>query len=81
MINYMQNQTNSVAYVWEDRMASVHVTISEYFAPVGELSAMRVAAEPLCKLFHRLCFSQKNPLSTLSRLRIVFWSSGKSFTL
>lgn len=51
MINFMLNKTNDVAFVWEQRMAWVHVLVSDYTSTDGELPAMRLATEPLCKFF------------------------------
>lgn len=81
MINYMRNETNNVAYVWEDEMASMHVARSEFIARDGEAGAMRVAKEPLCKLTQRNKFFSNVSKNTVLRLRTVITSSGKCFTL
>lgn len=42
-------KTSNAAFVWDERMAWLHITVSEYMSKNGGLAEMRLAKEPLCK--------------------------------
>lgn len=53
----MHSRGKNAAFIWDDRMAWLHIINAQYFAPDGEMPAMRLAKEPLCKIYIFQMFS------------------------